>query len=88
MKIFEIMELIIRDEQISFWVPDFSGVQFYLILQKFIFLILQKMIAQNQSAPPIETQLETLLFALYYLNSTYSLIFNLFPSKVFVMRLL
>ena len=34
-----------------------------------------KMGAQNQSAGPIETKLETLLFALHYLNSTYS--FNL-----------
>ena len=32
----------------------------------------RKMGAQNQSAPPIETQLEKLLFALYYLNSTCS----------------
>ena len=34
-----------------------------------------KMGAQYQGAGPIETELETLLFALYYLNSTYS--FNL-----------
>ena len=32
-----------------------------------------KMGAQNQSAGLIETKLETLLFALHYLNSTYSL---------------
>ena len=32
----------------------------------------KKMRAQNQSTYPIETQLETLLFVLYYLNSTYS----------------
>ena len=32
----------------------------------------EKMGAQNQNASLIETQLEKLLFALYYLNSTYS----------------
>ena len=46
----------------------------------------QKMGDQNQSARPIETQLEIFLFVLYYLNRTY--ILTLFPSKVFAMRLL
>ena len=32
----------------------------------------KKVGAQNQSARPIEIQLETLLFALYCLSSTYS----------------
>ena len=32
----------------------------------------KKMGAENQSSSPIETQLEILPFALYYLNSTYS----------------
>ena len=36
----------------------------------------QKMGAQSQIVRPIETQLETLLFALYYLNSTYNLHFQ------------
>ena len=36
---------------------------------------LKKMGAQNQIVRPIETQLETLLFAIYYLNSTYNLYF-------------
>ena len=33
--------------------------------------------AQNHTARPIETQLETLLFALCYLNSNFTFIFNL-----------
>ena len=48
----------------------------------------KKMGAKNQSAPPIETQQETLLFVAFYINSSYSFIVNVFPSKVFVMRLL
>ena len=35
----------------------------------------KKMGPQNQIARPIETQLETLLFALYYLNISYNLHF-------------
>ena len=45
----------------------------------------KKMGAPNQIARSIETQLETLLFALYYLKSTYGLF--LCP-KVFAVRLL
>ena len=48
----------------------------------------QKMGAQNKSPRPIETQLEAILFAHYYLNSTLNIHFNAFPSKIFVMRLL
>ena len=44
--------------QISFWASDRARKK--------------KIGAQNQIAGPIETQLETLLFALYYLNSTYN----------------
>ena len=47
----------------------------------------KKMGAQNQSARPIETQQEALLFVPFYLNSSYSFIVNVFPSKVFTMRL-
>ena len=43
---------------------------------------------KNQSAPPIETQQETLLFVSFYINSSYSFIVNVFPSKVFAVRLL
>ena len=32
----------------------------------------KKVVAPNQSARPIVTQLQTLLFALYYLNNTYN----------------
>ena len=48
----------------------------------------KKIGAQNQSARLIERQLEKLIFALYYLNRTWAFIFNVFPSKVFAMRLL
>ena len=41
----------------------------------------QKMGAQNQRARLIEAQLETLLFVLYYLNSTYSFHFLCASTK-------
>ena len=34
----------------------------------------ETMVAQIQSARPMKTQLEKFLFALYYLNSTYSVV--------------
>ena len=43
----------------------------------------KKMAAQNQSIRPIETQLETFLFALYYLNITYSFRFSCVSIKYF-----
>ena len=51
------------------------------------FLGARKMGAQNQSASPVEAQQETLLSVPFYLNISYSFIVNVFPSKVFAMRL-
>ena len=51
------------------------------------FLGARKMGAQNQSANPIKTQRETLLPVPFYLNISCSFIVNVFPSKVFAMRL-
>ena len=44
--------------------------------------------AQNQSAHPIETQLETLLFALITKIAFTDFIFQCFPQKTFTIRLL
>ena len=41
-----------------------------------------KMGGQNQGVRPIETQLETLLFVLYYLKAIVAFVLNVFPSKV------
>ena len=60
--------------EISFYAPEFSGTQ--------------KKNGQNQSIRPIETQLETFLFVLYYLNRVTGFILTLLLSKVFAMTLL
>ena len=43
----------------------------------------QKISGQNQSVPPIETQLETLLFVLYYVKRTFSFYFKCVSIKIF-----
>ena len=61
----------IRDGQISFYAPNFShAILFARSIER-----AEKVSAQNQSARAIETQLETLLFVLYYINSTYNVHF-------------
>ena len=52
--------------------PTFSGAQFYFRARSDT----HKMVGQNQSVCPIETQLETFLFVLYYLKQTCSFHFN------------
>ena len=46
----------------------------------------KKMGTPNKTACPMETQLEKLLFVLYYLNSTF--ILSVLSSEVFTMRFL
>ena len=54
------------------WTNFFLGARFFgrVILLARLIGHAKKMDAQNQIARPIKTQLETLLFALYYLSST------------------
>ena len=68
------------------WTNFFLGARFWFLTARSIGHA--KMGAQNQSARLIETELETLLFSLYYLNSSYSFHFNVFSSKCSTMRLL
>ena len=49
------------------WTNFFLGARFFDRAR-------ETMVAQNQSARPMKTQLEKFLFALYYLNSTYSVV--------------
>ena len=71
----------IKTDKLQGWTNFFLGARLLDRARK-------KMGAKNQSAPPIEAQQETLLFVAFYINSSYSFIVNVFPSKVFVMRLL
>ena len=71
------------------WANFFLGARFFGRAISLARLIrhAKKMGAQNQSARPIETQQETLLFVPFYLNSSYSFIVDVFPSNVFAIRL-
>ena len=73
-----------RIGQISLKVPDFSGRNFICAPNR----AREKMDAQNQRARLTETQVNKFLFVLYSYIALAAFIFNVFPSKVFAMRLL